>query len=202
MEDWPSGRRRMFGVHVYGQPYLGFESLIFRSSETEISFRFFLFFWEKQNTNDFPAKFQSREAFTDFLLYKRKITSYFLLICLAVLLFLELELNFPIQRSENFYTPQTNGKKPRDCWVACEVADHQEISRTWFWSKGFLRTYGRSSDQRHGNWYWKWLQTWLCCFPWQEKGTFRTQKTLWICRENLDRNRWGSRVRSDWMAYC
>jgi len=33
----------MFGVHVYGQPYLGFESLIFRSSETEINFRFFFF---------------------------------------------------------------------------------------------------------------------------------------------------------------
>ena len=30
-------------LHVYGQPYLGFESLIFRSSETEISFRFFFF---------------------------------------------------------------------------------------------------------------------------------------------------------------
>ena len=30
LEAWLSGRKRMFGVHVYGQLYLGFESLSFR----------------------------------------------------------------------------------------------------------------------------------------------------------------------------
>ena len=33
LEAWLSGRKRMFGVHVYGQPYLGFESLSFREEE-------------------------------------------------------------------------------------------------------------------------------------------------------------------------
>ena len=45
MEDWPSGRRRMFGVHVYGQPYLGFESLIFRTQKHRAKSDFVFFYF-------------------------------------------------------------------------------------------------------------------------------------------------------------
>ena len=41
LEAWLSGRKRMFGVHVYGQLYLGFESLSFRKKKKS-DFRFFL----------------------------------------------------------------------------------------------------------------------------------------------------------------
>lgn len=48
LEAWLSGRKRMFGVHVYGQLYLGFESLSFRKKKKS-DFRFFLVFLKKES---------------------------------------------------------------------------------------------------------------------------------------------------------